>query len=370
MHIIVTILITVLIFGLLIFIHELGHFLFAKLFKVYVHEFALGMGPRILKKQGKETLYTLRLFPIGGFCAMEGEETVDDLKDDEPAPEKDSLGRKVITDRTRSFENKKIWQRLMIIVGGAGMNLVLGVVAFTILVSMQNLVGTSTIAVFSENAVSNEKLQVGDKISKINGLSVISSDDINLAFMRNDKNTAEFEVVRDNKKITLSEVPMVYKEQAGVRYAELDFKILGKKKNPLNVVAGGFLKSVSASRQVWISFTDLITGREKLESMSSIIGVGDMIGQAVEQSAAESIKKLVETLLFITGLISVNLGIFNLLPFPALDGGRVVFLLVEGVIRRPVNRKIQAYVNFAGLAALLLLMVFVTYNDIMRIFIK
>lgn len=339
-------LVAILFFGLLISIHELGHFTFAKLFKVKVNEFALGMGPAIFKKKKGETTYALRLLPIGGYVSMEGE---DEESTDENA-----------------FNRKKVWQKFIIVAAGAIMNLILGVVIVATCLAMDDLVGTTQIIQFQENAISQQTgLKEGDVLLEIDGRKVFSDMDISFLMSRSDDGIFDMTVRRDGEKVELSDVTFKTEKQDGYTLITYDFIILGKEPTVFNVVGNAFKQTASIGRLVWLSLFDLVTGKFGLSDLSGPVGTVNIIAD-VTSSAVESRANLISALTMMA-FVSINIGIFNLLPLPALDGGRLFFLAVEGIRRKPINPKYEGYVHGAGLALLLLLMVVVTFNDIVNL---
>lgn len=339
-------LVAILFFGLLISIHELGHFTFAKLFKVKVNEFALGMGPAIFKKKRGETLYALRLLPIGGYVSMEGE---DEESQDENA-----------------FNRKKVWQKFIIVAAGAIMNLILGVVIVATVLSMEDLIGTNQILEFHEGAISQQTgLQVGDEFLEIDGHRVFSDTDISFLMGRSDDGVFDMTVLRDGEKVELKDVTFKTEKDGKYTFITYDFVILGEETNFFNVIENSFKRSASIARLVWLSFFDLITGRYGLTDLSGPVGTVNVIADAAA-GAVES-KDGLMTALTMMAFISINIGVFNLMPLPALDGGRLFFLVIEGIRRKPLNPKYEGYVHGAGLALLLLLMLVVTFNDIVTL---
>ena len=416
------IVVAILFFGLIIFIHEFGHFIFAKLFKVKVNEFALGMGPTILKKQGKVTKYALRLFPIGGFVSMEGE---DESSDDEGA-----------------FCNKKLWQRMIITAAGATFNIILGVFICVLIIAgvgsgqKEVLVGTNTISQFYQGAVSNGDggLKQGDKILKIDSKRVYSDYDISFLMQRNNTGVYSFVVERDGEKIELPEVHFgvrtggnfSYDEScvissvssklkkaglkdgdqitavngvkiktnkelmeeigkdadytidftflrdgneqtvSGVKMATVtvfDFSVLGVDRTVGNVIGGAFKYAASMSRMVYLSLFDLIRGRYGINELAGPIGTVSVIADVAEQSVQSADWS---SMLMIMALITINIGLFNLLPIPALDGGRLFFMFVELVTRRKIPPKYENWIHAAGLILLLIFMAVVSASDLWK----
>lgn len=344
------ILMAILFFGLIIGLHELGHFLSAKLFGVKVNEFSLGMGPAIFKKQKGETKYALRLLPVGGYVSMEGE---DEASDDE-----------------RAFCNKKWWNKFIIVVAGAVMNLVLGFIFVIILTSMDKLIDTTQIHSFYENATSAQYgLEVGDTIKEINGTNIYSSRDISYALQRDEDGIYDFTVERNGTDVELTDVHFETKpRENGHNTIVFDFIIVGVEKTPLNVLSTAVLDTVSTARLVWLTLFDLITGHYGLNDLSGPIGTVSIIAetttQAVETGAG------FDMVIYIMALISINIGVFNLLPIPALDGGRLFFILIEAIRKKPIPSKYEGYIHAAGFALLILLMIVITFNDIKNLIIN
>ncbi len=343
MNIIFKILIAIVVFGTLVFIHEFGHFICAKLSGVKVNQFALGMGPALIKKQKGETLYALRLFPIGGFVSMEGEDEH--------------------SENSRAFCNKPVWKRMIIVIAGAVMNLIFGLILLTILTSQYERIPTTTIGAFKENAVSSSLLKKDDKIIRINGCRIFTYDDIVFEMIRDSDASMDITVLRDGQKITIDNVKFESEEyEDGTIGILIDFKVYGKDKNILTLPAHALSWTGSIIKQVYVGLLELISGKVSLNQLSGPVGVTSALGEASSMGFS--------TLLLVVAYITVNLGVVNLMPFPALDGGRFIFLIIEAIFRKPVNPKYEGYIHAGGLIALLILMVFITYNDIVRIFFK
>ncbi len=339
------ILLAILFFGVIIFFHELGHFFFAKLFKVQVNEFAMGMGPALFKFRKGETKYALRLFPIGGFVSMEGED-------------EDS-------ENERAFCNIKAWKRFIVIAAGGTVNLILGVIIVMIMLSMNDLIGTPQIHSFHESAVSSQHgLQEQDTIKKINGRLVFSEYDMSYLMARDKDGVIDFVVERNGEEVQLDGVKFDTVEKNGKLTIIYDFIIVGVAPTPLNVIKNGLLESVSIARIVWVSLLDLVTGQFGLSDLSGPIGTVSVIADAAQVATKETDYTYLFTLM---ALITINIGVFNLLPLPALDGGRLFFLLIEMIFRKPVPRKYEGWVHAIGLVLLLLLMVVISFSDIYRL---
>ena len=340
------ILFALLFFGVIIMIHECGHFACAKLFKVKVNECSRGMGPALFKRKKGDTLYAVRLFPIGGYVAMEGE---DDASEDD-----------------RAFNKKPVWQKMIIVVAGALMNLILGFILMVLLLTTStDLIGTNTIKEFYPDAVSSQYgLQAGDRFVEIDGHHVWSELDLSFLMSRSQDGVFDFVVERDGEKVTLNDVHFATEQQNGITLIQYDFIIIGEQPGFLNIVKNAFTQSASIVRMVWLSVFDLVTGRYGMSELAGPVGTVDIIADVTAQAVSSG---SLTNLLTIMAFITINVGVANLLPLPALDGGRFLFLAIEAVRRKPVNPKYEGYVHAAGLALLLLLMVVVTYNDIARI---
>lgn len=338
------IIVALLIFGFLILIHELGHYTMARVFKVGINEFSVGMGPKVLTKRSKKTgiAYSLRLLPIGGFVSMDGE--------DEDSESENSL------------TSKPVWQRFLIMAAGAFMNIVVGIVLTCVIVGRSEALGSTVVASFSENAASQlAGLAEGDRIVKIGGTGVHTSYDLSYTIMHSATEKTDITVIRDGNRIVIKNVEFKTETESGVTVAVRDFWVKAESKSVGNVIKHSFWQSITSVRMIWDSLIDLITGKYGMEALSGPIGITGEIGNAVAANDGGM------NLMYLTALIALNLGIFNLLPFPALDGGQIVLLLVELIIRKPVKREIAGYINFIGLAVLMLLMIFVTYQDIARL---
>lgn len=351
MYIAITILLTVLMFGLLILVHETGHFIAAKLFGVRVNEFSLGMGPRLFGFGRGETKYNIRALPIGGYVSMEGEETD--------------------TEDPRGFRRQKVWKRMVICVAGVFMNFLLGFLIAVLLVAVpgsKQLAGTTVAGVVPGAQVGG--LQEGDRIVSISGYRIFVGEDISFGISRSDP-TGKSEitqletrmvVLRDGQRLTLNDfhpfTRVSYED--GTQEDRYSFYVRAEKKNFFSVLRHGFFESLSYIRTTYLGLSDLLTGRIGIDSLGSVVRIGQVVGKVAKSG--------MPNLFYLMALISVNLGVMNLLPIPALDGGRLVLLLFEGLFRRKINGKVE-YALIAGSMILLYLLVFlVTVKDIITIF--
>ncbi len=354
------IVIALLLFGVIVFVHELGHFLVAKASGVRVNEFALGMGPKLVSFGKKETTYSLRLLPFGGFCSMEGE----DEDSDDP----------------KAFNNKHVVKRILIVVAGVMMNFILGYVVLLLALGcfmpMSNgevLYPTTTIARLEEDTASFQSgLRPGDTIVSINSRPVLTRNDM-MIIMQSDEDGVMPMMVRriiDGKeqKVSLPEVTFDIKQtEDGIRYLQYDFILYGKQQTLLNTFAEAGKTELSLVTTVWWSLADLVSGKYGLNELAGPVGTVDIIGDMVEQAANTVSREDIYSTLTMFALISVNVGVMNLLPLPALDGGRLIFLLFELIFRRKVPQKFEGMVHFIGFALLILLMLVITFNDIFRL---
>ena len=345
MNIIQTVFIAILVFGFLIFIHEFGHYIFARIFKVTITEFSIGMGPKLVWYDSKKTgiRYCLSAIPFGGYVAMVGE----DGESDDP----------------NAFNKKPAWQRLIITVAGATINIIAGVIAMIILASVTNIGGT-TIAAFPEIGYeissSDSGLMIGDEIVRVDGKRVNNLDDLSYEIMRKGHEPVDIIVIRNGEEKILENVVFPTDTEQGQVFGVMDFQVYRIEKNFFKVVGYSLSKSVLIVRMCWESIVDLITGRYTFAAVSGPVGISEAIGSAASKGA--------KSLLSIVGLISINLGVMNLLPVPALDGGRTVMILAEMITRKKVPANIEATINAVGLAVLLGLSAIIMIKDVIGLF--
>lgn len=333
-------LVAVLVFVLLIIIHEFGHFIAAKICGVRVNEFAVGFGPKLLKKKIGETVYAVNLVPLGGYCAMEGE-------DEESSDE-------------RAFGNKGPFKRLFIVANGAIFNLILGLIIIAITLIPSEKFASTEIAKFTDTSVSSGYgLEVGDEILSVDGRKIFTTYDLSYAFTGVDDGMVDITVKRDGEKVELKKVKFETEEQDGISYIKVDFYVRGIEKTPLTFIGQTFDTAIANCRVVWFSLIDLITGKYGISAMSGPVGITAAIGSVAKANLFN--------VLPIMALITINLGIFNLFPLPALDGGRILFILFELVFRKPVPSKYEGWVHTIGLILLLGLMLIITAKDIITL---
>lgn len=439
------ILIGVLLFELIIFIHEFGHFITAKKSGIKVNEFSLGMGPKIFSFGKGETKYSLRIFPIGGFCSMEGE--------DEESPE------------PRAFNNAKVWKRMIVIIAGAVMNIILGFVLMFVVVVQQDAYSSTEVQSFPATSFSScTGLQSGDVIKEINGYGISTSMDFNYPISTAELKTVDgstLEIYKEdcgnnlynmavssvqdkNNKLSDEQVSKVnellskstneivkakskedaysiyenyYKEindacgikdykvekivekETRKRYTadilverngeekllknvqfftyttkdnsdpqvSIDFYVKPIEKTFGSVISQTFKQTISTCKMIYASLGGLLTGKFGLKDMSGPIGIASAVTTVASESLSSGFMSAVNSIIYVMMIITVNLGLFNMLPFPALDGGRFVFLIIEAIRGKSVPRKVEAIVNGIGMGLLILLMILITANDIFKL---
>ena len=342
------IIVAILMFGFLIFIHELGHFLTARLFHVTIYEFAIGMGPKVISWKSKKnnTAYSLRALPIGGFVSMAGE---DEESDDEG-----------------SLRNKKVWQRIIVTAAGSVFNILFGLIVMLMIVSFSGAIGSTTVKSFPEGATSvqtetKDGLLPGDEIIALDGKKVHVFYDLSYKISRYGVEPIDITVIRNGETVHLSDVAFPTIEDQGILFAQRDFSVYPAKKTLGTVLKTTYYQSVYTVRMVYDSLYDLVTGKVGIKQMSGPVGITTIITGAAEDAVKT---KDASYLFMLFVVLAMNLGCMNLLPIPALDGGRLVFLFYEGITRKPVNPKIESYIHFAGMVLLLFFMLMITFKDV------
>ena len=329
-----TVIYAILIFCVLIFVHEFGHFAAAKACGIKVNEFAIGMGPAFFKKQKGETLYSLRVFPIGGFCAMEGED--EDSEDD------------------RAFNNKPAWKRAIVLVAGAFMNLVAAVVLMIIIACWSGQATTVIDQVLDDSPAYAAGIQAGDEITAVDGKKTDNWNDILTAIGGKKDETVEITLIRDGSELSVT-AAAEYDDESGRA------KIGIKPEIKHNVIAGfgaGVKNTGKMTVMMYDTIRQLITGDVSVKELSGPVG----IVYAVNDTAKAGVIYVV----YLSALLSLNLAIMNMLPLPALDGGRLLFLLIRKITGKRVTDEMEGRIHFIGIVLLMLLMVFVTWNDIVK----
>ena len=365
MSVFITLIAALVVFSAVIAIHEFGHFAVAKLCGIQVNEFSIGMGPTLWKKVHKGTQYSLRALPVGGFVALEGEESPESRQAEDARGEREAEDVNPIPPEQRTgipLPEAPVWQRALVMAAGAFMNFVLGFVVLIILVAAQDGAITSkTVYAVQDGALCGQTgLQAGDEILAVNGRRCFVANVILYELVRTEAYRADFTVKRDGQKVELPDVQFdTWQDEDGETHMTLGFSVYGIKKTPLSVLKEAWNSTLYYGRIVFTSLADLLRGRESINNLSGPVGIVSAIGQAASYGWQD--------LLELLALITVNLGILNLLPFPALDGGKVVFLIIEGITGRAVPEKLQSALTVAAFGLLFALMLFATYNDIIRL---
>lgn len=340
--IVLYIFIAIFVFGFMIFVHELGHFLFAKKFNVAINEFSIGMGPKIFSKKGKDGIdYFLRALPIGGYVAMEGE----DEESNNPL----------------AFNKKPAWQRFIIVIAGAMMNIIISVLILAIITACTPRFGTTVIYKFQDNALSDDSgLRIKDEIVEIDGVNVHTSGELSYEIMRRGYKPVSVTVIRDGERMTIDNVAFPGVSSDGVLFGSPDFYVFGEDRSLGSVIKNTFYTSKSTIKMTWDSLYDLFTGRYGIEQLSGPVGITGAITDAAKTSA--------ESLFYLVAVIGINLGIFNLLPIPALDGGTLLLTLIEMITKKKLPQNIEAGIRTAGFMLLMLLAVVILFKDVIFLF--
>lgn len=336
----------VLILGLIIFIHEFGHFIMAKKHGVYCYEFSLGMGPKIysFNRKNDETLYVLRLFPIGGYVQMAGEE----IEDDKNIP------------KDKKMQSKNVWQRLSIVVAGVCNNFILGLLLLFLMALFYGAPETKPVVLNSSYNASKVGIKSGDIIRKINNKKIRSIDDALLEFQLIKEGESISVVVERNDKLENAVTIIPVKDKDSDRYVYgigLSNEI---HKGFLNSIKYSFNKFASIYRNMFKVIGSLFTGKLGINSLSGPVGIYNVIG--------EQRKAGFQNVIYLAAYISINVGFVNLIPFPAFDGGRALFLIIEKIRKKPVDQKVENIIHTIGFALLMLLIVVITINDIIKLF--
>ena len=338
-------LLTLLLLSVLVFLHEGGHFLFARLNNITVNEFSIGMGPKIFSHKSEKSgiIYSIRALPIGGFVSMVGE----DESSDDP----------------NAFCNKNVWRRISTVLAGPITNIIVCFIGMLILVAATGP-ATNIVAAFLDDSTSHSYgLQINDKIVAVENVKTHTGNEVVYEITYQGDQPLDITVIRDGKKLVLEDVVFPTIEENGITLGRYDMMFYGIAESNLNfgiIISHTFWRTYSTAKMVWDSLADLIGGRFGLDAVSGPIGMTELVGTAVTAGW--------ESLLYLWVIISVNLGVMNLLPLPALDGGRFMFLLWEAVTRKPVNKTIEGYINAAGLLILMAFMILITFKDIFKLF--
>lgn len=339
-------LLTALIIGFLTFIHEFGHFFFARLFKVPVLEFAIGMGPKLYSWTGKTgTRYALRAFPVGGFVQMEGEEGT--------------------SDNPHAYNNLNPWKKIIVTAAGPAVNIIFAVLVMFILVLSSPLLGSTTVADFIEGSVSDAYLQPMDEIVKVGNVNVHTGEELYYEIMMQGHEAVDITVIRNGEKMVIEDVIFNSLEDSGVVFGDADFRVyaLSALSNVtiFDYLYQAFYRSINSVKTVLDSLWGLISGRFGMDAVSGPVGIVESVGQVAAVNPSALVNFVV--------LISMNLGVFNLLPIPALDGGRIVFHLIDGIAgRKVIKKEIEDTITAVTMLLLLGFMLLVSIKDVINLF--
>lgn len=346
-----TLVVTVLIFGLLIFIHEFGHYIVARAFKVGVIEFAIGMGPKLKTWKGKYNDFSIRAIPIGGFVNMVGEY-------DEEIPEEHKYKIPLNT--------RPVWQRILIVIAGPFMNILLAFVVMAGIVA-SSAIGSTVVADFFDNSTSNKYgLMPYDEIIEVNGKTVRCYTDMSYKIASDGIEPINIVVLRNGEEVVLENVVFGTETEKGINFGVQDFRVYAKEKTVMNVVKESFWQSVSTVYMTVDSLLDTFSGRYGMEAVGGPIAIGGEINETIQSS-----KSFADTLYSIATMlvmVSVSLGVFNLLPIPVLDGGRLLFYIIEAIRRKPLDPKVEQNISAFFTMLLFALMIFVAFKDILGLF--
>lgn len=339
----------VIILGIIVLVHEFGHFIFAKMFGIYVYEFAVGMGPKLFHFKKGETEYSIRAIPIGGFCSLAGEDLDGDDEMDIP--------------KDRRLQSKPVWQRFLVMFFGAGNNFILAfIVLFTIALGWGAVTSDPVITQLVEgNPAEQAGLQVGDRILEINGNKVKSSDDVSIYLQVEDKSKPiTFTIERNDKELDVDVTPIKEEVDGSTVYR---VGIISEGEVERGFVASikyAFTKMGALFRQMIITLKGLFTGGLSVNQLSGPVGIYTVVGAQAEAGF--------ENILYLIALLSINVGFINLIPFPAFDGGRIVFLIIEKIKGSPIKPETENKIHTIGFILLLALMLYITFNDILKLF--
>lgn len=344
-----TIIYFILILGGIVFFHELGHFLFAKKAGVYIYEFSIGMGPQLFKWKSKkdETMYSIRLLPIGGFVQMAGEE----IDPDENIP------------KEKRMQSKTWLQRFSIMIAGIFFNFVLAIVLLFVVGLINGTPQKETyIGVIDKNSSAyNAGLRENFEILQVNGKKASIKDILSLELIANVKKEVEIKYKNENGNVEIAKFKADTVDENGTTNYKYGFSLINQKQRGFfSSIKYAFTKTIELIEYMFFVIWYLITGKISLTNLSGPIGIFTMVGETAKEGLIN--------LVYLMAIISVNVGFINFLPLPAFDGGRILFLIIEKIKGSPVNPKIENIIHTVGLGLLMLLMVFITYNDILRIF--
>lgn len=341
------IVVAILIFGFIVLVHEFGHYFFAKRNGILVEEFAIGMGPKILGKKIGETLFSIRALPFGGFCKMLGED------------------EKVIDEK--SYSSKSAWQKIQVVFGGPLFNFLLAFIFAIIYLLISQTVITPVVTEVRENSPAQEAgIQIGDKIVEINNKKIISYPEVQIYINENKGKEINLVYERDGKKNSVFITPE-FREEANTYQIGITPSIV-KMNSIFKVIKYAFIEIIFWIKMVFYGLRLIFTGSVSAGEVSGPVGIVSVVSEGYRESVKMGLLYIFRTISFFIVLLSANLGVMNLLPIPALDGGRLVFLIIEAIRKKPINENREGAIHFIGYIILMLLMVAVLFNDIRKLF--
>lgn len=339
----------IIILGIIVLVHEFGHFIFAKIFGIYVYEFAIGMGPKLFHFKKGETEYSIRAIPIGGFCSLAGEDL--DSDDKEKIPE------------DRRLQAKPVWQRFLVMFFGAGNNFILAFIMLLVIALGWGAVTSKPIVteLVSDNPAEQAGIQVGDYILEINGHKIKTSDDVSIYLQVEDKSKPiTFTVKRAGKELDIDVTPKKEEVDGSTIYRVGIISEGEVERGFIASIKYAFTKMGALFRQMVITFKGLFTGGLSINQMSGPIGIYNIVGTQAEAG--------IQNIFYLIALLSINVGFINLIPFPAFDGGRILFLIIEKIKGSPIKAETENKIHTIGFILLLALMIYITFNDILKLF--
>ncbi len=340
------IVVALLVFGIIVLVHEFGHFFVAKRNGIFVEEFAIGMGPKLLSRKIGETIYSIRMLPLGGFCKMMGEESE--------------------SGDARAFSNKSVGVRMSVIAAGPFMNFLLAFIIIAWIAMAQGFSTTVIDKLDPDYPAAQAGLQVGDKITALNGRRIYNMQDLMYQLHENKGNPITIDLIRS--KQTLKRIPLAPKWDEQNQQWRIGFTPIMGKQSLGETFVYSFWSMIYLIKMTVVGFVRMFSGQVPKEQIAGPIGIFQIIGESYQVGIRENILYAIRNVAYIAALLSANLGALNLFPIPALDGSRLVFLGIEGIRKKPVSIEKESMIHFIGFVLLMVLMVFVAYNDIIKLF--
>ncbi|MBC7960214.1 MAG: RIP metalloprotease RseP [Vallitaleaceae bacterium] len=343
-----SILVAILIFGLIVLIHEGGHFFFARINGIVVEEFAIGMGPKIIGKEYKGTLFSFRILPFGGFCKVLGEDSA--------------------IEQEGSYSSKSVWAKMIMVFGGPLFNFILALIFAFVLISLSGIITTKVSDVVPDSPAQLAGLQTGDTIVKINNKNIIAYKEILIYLNERKGGLVDLTYKRDGVKKSIQIQPNLDKESGSYKIGFYPETIADP--NLIQTIEFSFREMALWVKLVPYGLSMLFNGSFSANEVSGPVGIVSAVSENYKESAQYGFTSAVATISFWVVLLSANLGVMNLLPIPALDGGRLVFLIIEAIRRKPMDQAKEGIIHFVGYVFLMLLMVLILFNDFKNIFTK